>query len=361
MRITRRRTPHGRRLAVLTLTALGVVYGDIGTSPLYALKECFEPGATASRPTPANVLGVLSLIFWSLILVVSVKYLVFILRADNRGEGGILALLALVLQRQHRRATAPARRAHRCSALFGAALLYGDGIITPADLGARRVEGLEVATRRRSSTFVVPITFVILLALFCVQRHGTARVGGGVRPDHARLVRHASACSASREIVRAPATCSPRSTRGTRCSFFVDARLRGLPRARRGGARRSPAARRSTPTWATSAGSRSGSPGSRSCSRRCCSTTSGRARCCSRDPGGGRRTRSICSRRSWFAVSAARHRDAGGDRRVAGADLRRVLAHAAGGAARLHRRASRSCTRRSSERGRSTSPRSTRR
>src|SRR5215213_2048826 len=115
--------PRGRRLAVLTLTALGVVYGDIGTSPLYTLKECFslEHGLTASA---ANVFGILSLIFWTLLLVVVFKYLIFILRADNRGEGGVLALLALVLQREHRAEDHGRRWVLIVLGVFGTALLY---------------------------------------------------------------------------------------------------------------------------------------------------------------------------------------------------------------------------------------------
>src|SRR5690606_26601416 len=116
---------------VLTLTALGVVYGDIGTSPLYALRECFSPHYGLA-PSVANVRGVLSLIVWALLLVVSLKYVAFILRADNRGEGGVMALLALVLQRQHRLSQRRRRLALVAIGLFGSALLYGDGMITPA-------------------------------------------------------------------------------------------------------------------------------------------------------------------------------------------------------------------------------------
>ena len=172
--------PTGRRLAVLSLTALGVVYGDIGTSPLYALRECFkqEYGIT---PTPANILGVLSLILWSLILVVSVKYIVFILRADNRGEGGILALLALLLQQKRRADDKSRRLALVALGLFGAALLYGDGVITPAISVLGAVEGLEVGAPALAH-IVVPITLVILFALFMVQRYGTARVGTAFGP-----------------------------------------------------------------------------------------------------------------------------------------------------------------------------------
>jgi KUP system potassium uptake protein len=165
----------GKRLAILTLTALGVVYGDIGTSPLYALRECFR-AEHGILPSPGNILGVLSLILWSLVLVVSVKYIVFILRADNRGEGGILALLALLLQ-QGRRAEDKRRRIVLVAlGLFGAALLYGDGVITPAITVLSAVEGVEASTPALRP-FVVPVTVLILFGLFLVQRHGTTRVG----------------------------------------------------------------------------------------------------------------------------------------------------------------------------------------
>ena len=139
-------------MAGLAFTALGVVYGDIGTSPLYAIKECFT-GHHSVSPTPDNVLGVLSLIFWSLNFVVSFKYIAFVLRADNRGEGGILALLALVR---------PLSRAAGAAAvlvalgLFGAALLYGDGVITPAISVLGAIEGLR-SRHPRCSAGVVPL------------------------------------------------------------------------------------------------------------------------------------------------------------------------------------------------------------
>ncbi|HEU4566364.1 MAG TPA: potassium transporter Kup [Gemmatimonadaceae bacterium] len=168
--------PTGRRLAILTITALGVVYGDIGTSVLYAMKECFhsEFGVPATQP---NVYGVLSLIVWALTLVVSVKYIVFILRADNRGEGGILALLALLQQRLHRIADRKRYLLLVGLGLFGSALLYGDGIITPAISVLSAVEGLNVATPV-FERWVVPLTVVILGLLFFLQDEGTARVGG---------------------------------------------------------------------------------------------------------------------------------------------------------------------------------------
>jgi len=165
--------PRGKYLALLSLTALGIVYGDIGTSPLYAVRESFHPSHGLSV-TPQNILGVLSLIFWSLILVISVKYLALVLRADNRGEGGILALAALCTPMFVR------RRGGRwwliMLGLFGTALLYGDGAITPAISVLSAVEGLEVATPL-FTPYIIPITIVILIALFLAQRHGTARVG----------------------------------------------------------------------------------------------------------------------------------------------------------------------------------------
>jgi len=159
--------PHGGRLA-LALGALGVVYGDIGTSPLYALKECFAHAGI--RPVAGDVLGVLSLVFWALTLVIVVKYLTFVMRADNRGEGGILALLALLRTNGERTGTLVSL------GLIGAALLYGDGVITPAISVLSAVEGLEVATPV-FQPFIVPLTVGFLLALFLVQRHGTGRVG----------------------------------------------------------------------------------------------------------------------------------------------------------------------------------------
>ncbi len=165
--------PTGKRLAVLSLAALGVVYGDIGTSPLYALRESFHE-SYRMPVAPGNVLGVLSLIFWSLILVISVKYLVFVLRADNRGEGGILALAALVTRMEEGREGS--KRLLILLGLFGAALLYGDGMITPAISVLSAVEGLKVATPMFEA-YVVPITVVILIGLFLFQRRGTESVG----------------------------------------------------------------------------------------------------------------------------------------------------------------------------------------
>src|SRR5262245_1356298 len=173
--------PTGKRLAILSLTALGIVYGDIGTSPLYAMRQCFDK-EYGLAPTQTTVYGVLSLIVWSLILVISVKYIVFIMRADNRGEGGILALLALLLQ-QERRMSDRRRRVFLVSlGLFGAALLYGDGIITPAISVLSAVEGVNVVTPAFERYHIVILSMAILFALFAVQRLGTARVGGAFGP-----------------------------------------------------------------------------------------------------------------------------------------------------------------------------------
>ena len=165
--------PRGWRLAALALTALGVVYGDIGTSPLYAFRECFKP-TYGLDPTPESVYGVLSLIAWSLIMIVSVKYLLVIIRLDNNGEGGTMALLAM-LPRMRRRGLFIGL------GLFGAALLYGDGIITPAISVLSATEGLEVAAPG-FAPFVLPATLALLFLLFYFQRHGTARVGGVFGP-----------------------------------------------------------------------------------------------------------------------------------------------------------------------------------
>jgi KUP system potassium uptake protein len=153
------------------LTSLGIVYGDIGTSPLYAVRECFF-GRYGVAPTEANVLGVLSLVTWSLILIISVKYLAFVLRADHDGEGGILALMELV----RRPAKGIPRKVILVVGLFGAALLYGDGMITPAISVLSAIEGLEIATPV-FQPYVIPITVTVLIALFLVQRLGTAGVG----------------------------------------------------------------------------------------------------------------------------------------------------------------------------------------
>jgi KUP system potassium uptake protein len=169
---------HPLRLALL-LGALGVVFGDIGTSPLYAIKECFSPASSHHvAPTPENILGILSLMFWSLTLVVTIKYLTFILKADNQGAGGILALLALVPPRKEGQGNGGPLV---LLVLFGAALLYGDGVITPAISVLSAMEGLEVATTSLKPV-IVPLTVVVLLALFYVQSRGTEGIGNVFGP-----------------------------------------------------------------------------------------------------------------------------------------------------------------------------------
>jgi KUP system potassium uptake protein len=159
-------------LLALTLAAIGVVYGDIGTSPLYALKEVFAEGRVPL--TPDNVLGILSLVFWTLTVVVSVKYVVLILRADNHGEGGLIAMLALASQAVKDK---PVLRSRLLMlGIFGTAIFFGDGVITPAISVLSAVEGLEVVAPGLHR-FVVPVTLVVLTALFAAQRFGTAAVG----------------------------------------------------------------------------------------------------------------------------------------------------------------------------------------
>jgi len=165
--------------AVLALAALGVVYGDIGTSPLYAIKEVFGNAHHPVPITPDNVLGILSLVLWSLLIVVSFKYVFLILRADNKGEGGIMALMARVLAEE--KISGRTRRGVLLLGLFGAALFYGDGLITPAISVLSAVEGLEVATPLFTA-YIVPITLGILVGLFWIQRHGTAKVGVAFGP-----------------------------------------------------------------------------------------------------------------------------------------------------------------------------------
>ena len=159
-------------LAALTLGALGVVYGDIGTSPLYALKEVFHGGHVAA--TTDNILGVLSLIFWTMTIIVSLKYVVLILRADNNGEGGLIAMLALATTAVKDKPRL--RSALMTVGLFGTAVFYGDGVITPAISVLSAVEGLKVAEPRLESA-VIPITLLVLTALFSVQRFGTGGIG----------------------------------------------------------------------------------------------------------------------------------------------------------------------------------------
>ena len=166
-----------RRLAALAVGAVGVVYGDIGTSPLYTLQTTLSHDGM--KPTPESIYGVLSLIFWAQILVVSLKYVVFIMRADNKGEGGIMALMALA--QRSVRSQPKLRWVLAILGIFGASLFYGDGVITPAISVLSAVEGVKVAAPGLAH-WVVPVTAVILFFLFALQRHGTARVGSVFGP-----------------------------------------------------------------------------------------------------------------------------------------------------------------------------------
>ena len=157
----------------LALSALGVVYGDIGTSPLYALKESFHHGHNILL-SESSIFGILSLIFWALIIVITLKYLRYVLKADNRGEGGILALTALISPKDGNSSVATNRLV--LLGLFGTALLYGDGMITPAISVLSAVEGLELITPI-FTPYIIPITIAILVALFSVQKYGTGVMG----------------------------------------------------------------------------------------------------------------------------------------------------------------------------------------
>ena len=168
----------GASLGVLSLAALGVVYGDIGTSPLYVMKTVFDPNHGLAV-TENNIIGIVSLIFWTIMIVVTLKYITLILRADNHGEGGIMALLSLSSSSIGDRPKL--RNILFMLGAFGAALFYGDGVITPAISVLSAVEGLEVATPL-FQPYILPITLVILISLFLIQRHGTGRVGAVFGP-----------------------------------------------------------------------------------------------------------------------------------------------------------------------------------
>ncbi|MBA2523429.1 MAG: KUP/HAK/KT family potassium transporter, partial [Solirubrobacterales bacterium] len=171
---TKHAVPERAGIAALTLGALGVVFGDIGTSPLYALQTVFHVDHGLVEATPVDVFGVISLVFWSITIIVSIKYLTLIMRADNQGEGGIMALIALIgdvkLKGRFTKVSLIAL------GTFGAALFYGDGMITPAISVLSAVEGLEIASPSLES-LVIPITLVVLIGLFSIQRFGTGAVG----------------------------------------------------------------------------------------------------------------------------------------------------------------------------------------
>ena len=168
-------TDKNNRLLKLSLTALGIVFGDISTSPIYAIRECFY-GDYGIAPTHANIMGVLSLMFWSLVMIVGLKYLTFVFRADNKGEGGVIALTALIRGEDHRSPKIHQKLGIVALGLFAACLLYGDGMITPAISVMSAVEGIGIVTPL-FELYIIPITITILCGLFLIQRHGTATVG----------------------------------------------------------------------------------------------------------------------------------------------------------------------------------------
>ena len=211
----------------LSLGAIGIVFGDIGTSPLYTLKECFGE-AHGLAITPENVLGLLSLVLWALILVVTVKYVLFIMRADNRGEGGVLALEALAEKAQGRRSWFVLG-----AGLFGAALFFGDGVITPAISVLSAVEGLSVAAPA-FEPFVVPIAVAVLVGLFAFQKHGTDKVGSWFGPI--MLVWFADPGGAGGDADRRPSRRSDGDRPALRHRLLRPQRLRRLHRAGRRGA-----------------------------------------------------------------------------------------------------------------------------
>jgi hypothetical protein len=241
---------------------MGVVYGDIGTSPLYTMKEVFN-GPHAVAVTPDNLLGILSLIFWALTITVSLKYVMFITRADNRGEGGIMALTSLALRSQG----AGPRMLWLMSILgiFGAGLFYGDAVITPAMSVLSAIEGLEVATPM-FKPYIVPISIGVLCGLFFFQPRGTpASAHCSDRSCCSGSARWACWASGTFSSIRRR---SPRSTRGTRCiSSWKTAATPGSPWVR--WCWRSPAAKRFMPTWDTSAGARSNGHGWATCFPAC--------------------------------------------------------------------------------------------
>ena len=213
-----------KRTLTLAVGALGVVYGDIGTSPLYTVKECFH-GTYAIALTPANLLGVMSLIFWSLTMVVMIKYVIFILMADNDGEGGIYALAALFLGKGAKQVSEKTVKRLVLLAIFGAALLYGDGIITPVISVLSAVEGLNVATSA-AEPFVLPISCGVLFGLFLFQSLGTERIGKVFGPIMLFWFTSIAALGLA-QILRRPeilAALDPRYA----VSFFVVNRLHGI-------------------------------------------------------------------------------------------------------------------------------------
>ena len=256
--------------------AVGIVFGDIGTSPIYAFRETFA-GHHPLAPDLLHVYGVLSLIFWSMMIIVTLKYVTIIMRADNKGEGGSLALLALI-----NRTTAAARSRWTGGivllGVFATALFYGDSMITPAISVLSAVEGL-TTVQASFQPFVIPVSIGILVGLFCdpVARHGAGRPD--VRAGHARLFHRPSRCLACMHIVEHPAVILA-MLNPLECGAFLLARAvarlhrHGLGRA--GGDRRRGAVRRHGPFWPPAD---QGFVALFRAARHCCSTTWGRRRC----------------------------------------------------------------------------------
>ena len=237
------------RMTQLLVGAIGVVFGDIGTSPLYTLRQCFT-GLHRLDLSHTNILGVLSIIFWSLVIVVTLKYVVLIMRADNRGEGGILALTALVSRGLE---TRPRRRwLLVLFGIVGAAMFYGDGMITPAISVLGAVEGLEIVTSQLH-LFVLPLALGIIVTLFVIQRTGTARVGAFFGPVMCVWFATLAVLGVG-QIVAEPTVLARRQS-GARDRIHRAESARGVSRARRrraGGHRDRSAVRRHGPFRAPS-------------------------------------------------------------------------------------------------------------
>jgi K+ transporter len=286
-RAPREHVDHGKVGATaLALGALGVVYGDIGTSPLYSLKEAFTEQSHRLAVDEINVYGVCSLAFWSLVIIISIKYLMFVMRADNEGEGGILALTALVMPKRGR--TVAKAGILVSLGVFGTSLLYGDGIITPAISVLSAVEGLEEVSTS-FERWVIPIAIVILIGLFAVQRQGTGAVGKVFGP--VMMIWFATMAALGLWHIRdSPAIIKsgqPRTTRSSSSATRAPRRsCRWVPSSWS-----SPVVKRCTRTWGTSVADRSPWVGTAWSCRRCCSTTGVRGRSCWGTP----KTSTACS------------------------------------------------------------------
>ena len=255
---------HKAGAAALVLGALGVVFGDIGTSPLYSMQTVFTADGGRCGTAQDAVYGVVSLVFWAIMLIVSVKYVSFILRADNDGEGGIMALTALIQKLDFQSARTKVRWSR--SAIIGASLFYGDGMITPAISVLSAVEGLKVAAPSLAHYVVPRRRWPSLIGLFAIQRFGTAVVGKLFGPVMTVwfLVIARGRGRGDRRATPAYSRPCPRPTGRSSSSTTASSRSSRSPRS----CWRSPAPRPCTPTWATSAAHRSAGPGSSSCSPR---------------------------------------------------------------------------------------------